>query len=154
MKGMVSGLKLSDTLDDLAVLYLAAVQSVAYGTRHIIEEMNSHGFAIETIAACGGGTKNEVFLREHADITGCSVILPQEPEAVLLGSAILGASASGVYPNILQAMAAMSRVGRSIAPAKGRAAEYHRAKYQVFHRMYEDQMNYRKLMGEEDSSCR
>jgi len=31
--------------------------------------MNKNGYAIEIILACGGGTKNRVFLREHADIT-------------------------------------------------------------------------------------
>ena len=43
--------------------------------------------------ACGGDTKNPVFLREHADATGCRVVLPREPEAVLLGAAMLGAVA-------------------------------------------------------------
>ena len=80
--GMISGLKLSAGLEDLARLYLATIQAVAYGTRHIIESLNARGYRISTLFACGSGTKNAVFLREHADATGCSVVLPQEPEAV------------------------------------------------------------------------
>jgi ribulose kinase len=61
---------------------------------------------------CGGGLKNEVLLREHANITGCELVLPKEPEAVLLGAAILGAVASEAYPDILDAMKSMNAVGK------------------------------------------
>ena len=77
LRGAVSGLTPSATADDLAVLYLATIQAVAYGTRHILEEMNRKGYPIGTLLACGGGTKNPVFLREHADITGCAIVLPE-----------------------------------------------------------------------------
>ena len=60
----------------LALLYLATIQAVAHGTRHIIDSMNAAGYRIDTVFACGGGTKNPVFLREHGDITGCNIILP------------------------------------------------------------------------------
>jgi ribulose kinase len=61
LRGVVSGLTLSATADDLARQYLAAIQAVAYGTRHIIEAMNRRGYAIDTVLICGGGTKNPVF---------------------------------------------------------------------------------------------
>jgi FGGY-family pentulose kinase len=146
LKGIVSGLRLSDTANDLALLYLAAIQAVAYGTRHIIEEMNGAGYAVDTITACGGGTKNRVFLREHANITGCRIVLGAEPEAVLLGSAVLGAVASGDFPTIMEAMAAMESPGEVIRPEAGAIRDYHEKKYRVFHRMYEDFMTYRELM--------
>ena len=53
------------------------------------------GYRIDTLLACGGDTKNPVFVREHADVTGCRIVLPREPEAVLLGAAMLGAVACG-----------------------------------------------------------
>lgn len=147
LRGMVSGLTLSATRDDLALLYLATIQAVAYGTRHVIEAMNASGYRIDTIFACGGGTKNPVFLREHADATGCRIVLPEEPEAVLLGSAILGAVAGGAYASVPDAMRAMSRAGSVIQPASGVTRRYHDAKYAVFHRMHADQLAYRKLMA-------
>lgn len=146
LTGMIAGLKLSNTLDDLALLYLATIQAVAHGTRHILDSMNARGFRIDTVFACGGGTKNPVFLREHADITGCQIVLPQEPEAVLLGSAVLGAVAAGRYRSVAAAMAAMNRAGRTIEPTGGATARYHAAKHRVFHRMHRDQLAYRKLM--------
>lgn len=146
LRGMVSGLRLSGDAEDLALLYLSAIQAIAYGTRHIIESLNANGYRIDTIIACGGGTKNPVFLREHADITGCRILLPAEPEAVLLGSAILGATASGAYDSLIDAMGAMNRVGETIEPSTGMVKQYHDAKYAVFLRMYDDFMAYRKMM--------
>ena len=146
LRGMVSGLRLSDTVDELALLYLAAIQAIAHGTRHIIAAMNDCGYKIDTIFACGGWTKNPVFLREHADITGCKIVLPAESEAVLLGSAILGAVASGDFGSVLDAMAAMNKAGDVIEPAGGEVAKYHEAKHKIFQKMYEDQMAYLDIM--------
>lgn len=147
LRGMISGLRLSDQLDGLAVQYLATIQAIAYGTRHIIEALNGAGYQIKTLIACGGDTKNAVFLRAHADVTGCRIVLPKEPEAVLLGSAMLGAVASGGYPSVLAAMQGMSAARTIIEPAGGKVAAYHERKYQVFHRMYADQEAYASLMG-------
>ncbi len=146
LTGMATGLRLDASRAELARLYLATVQAVAYGTRHIIEEMNRAGYHIDTIIAAGGGVKNPVFLREHADITGCTLILPEERESVLLGSAMLGAVAGGRYADVLEAMARMSSPGEALAPADGRVRAYHDAKYAVYLRLYEDQMEYRRLM--------
>ena len=146
LTGMISGLHLSASLDDLALLYLATIQAIAYGTRHIIEAMNDAGYSIDTLVCCGGGTKNPVFLQQHADITECRLILPHEPEAVILGAAMLGAVAAGTYASVTAAMAAMSRPGEVIAPESA-ARGYHAAKYKVFHKLYEDQVYYQTLMS-------
>jgi len=148
LRGMISGLKLSDTVDSLALLYLATVQAVALGTRHILDEMNAKGYRVRTLIACGGDTKNPVFVREHADATGCRVALPREPEAVLLGSAMMAAAAAGDQPSMLAAMSAMSAADRVVEPAGGAVRLYHDAKYRVFHRMYLDQGAYAKIMEE------
>jgi hypothetical protein len=44
--------------------------------------------------ACGGGLKNDLFLRERVDINR----LPREPEVVSLGAALLGAVAAWALP--------------------------------------------------------
>lgn len=147
LRGMISGLRLSDTIDDLALLYLAAIQAIAHGTRHIVDTLNAKGYRIDTLFACGGGTKNPVFLREHADITGRRIVLPRESEAILLGAAILGAVGCGAFESVLDAMAAMNQAERVIEPAAGEVAAFHDAKHRVFQRMYEDQMAYRAMMS-------
>jgi FGGY-family pentulose kinase len=148
LRGMVSGLKLSDTVDSLALLYLATVQAIAHGTRHIVDAMNASGYAIKTVVACGGDTKNPVFVRAHAEATGCPIVVPKEPEAVLLGAAMLGAVASGAYPSLVHAMGAMNEAAMLVQPTGGRVARLHEAKHRVFLRMHEDQLAYRALMSE------
>lgn len=146
LRGMVSGLSLSGEEDALALLYLATIQSLAHGTRHILDEMNAHGHGVRTLVATGGDAKNPLFLREHADASGCRIVLPREPEAVVLGSAMLGAAASGHFATLAEAMANMSAVREVIEPQTGAIAAYHEAKHRVYLRMYEDQMAYRALM--------
>ncbi len=147
LTGSICGLHLSSTIDDLALIYLATIQAIAYGTRHIIEVLNKSKYAIDTIVATGGGTKNELFLQEHADITRCNIVLAKESEAVLLGSAILGAVAGDLYPTVQEAMKGMESTGEMITP-KSEINSYHQNKYQVFKKMYEDEISYRKIMQE------
>ena len=104
--------------------------------------LNEAGYQIDTIFACGGGTKNSVFLREHADITGCRIVLSREPESVLLSSAMLGAVAASDHANLLTAM---SGAGVILSPNKT-TAPYHQAKYDVFRRLHADQQAYRERM--------
>jgi FGGY-family pentulose kinase len=146
-RGLVDGLSLDESLESLAVQYYATVQAVAYGTRHIIEAMNKKGLSITKIHACGGGTKNPLWLQEHADVTGCDIVLPQEPEAMLLGTAILAAVAAGAYPSVIEAMGAMGHSGRVIH-ADSSTQAYHNAKYDIFKKMYAYQLNHRRRMSE------
>jgi len=144
-KGMVSGLTLSATPEEVALLYHATIQSIAYGTRHIIEAMNASGYAIRKIHLTGGHIKNRLFIQEHADITGCEIVLPKEPEAVLLGTAILAAVASGEFSDIFHGMTSMCQAAKSISPNPSTAA-FHQAKYEIFREMYEFQKKMRDKM--------
>lgn len=146
-RGMVDGVSLDATLDNLALRYYATVQAIAYGTRHIIEELNARGLCIDRIHACGGGTKNPLWLQEHADVTGCDIVLPKEPEAMLLGTAVLAAVAAGAHPSVADAMAAMGRSGKTIR-ANPSTKRYHDAKYGIFRKMYKCHLDHRKRMAE------
>ena len=145
LRGMISGLKLSASRDALALEYLATIQAIAHGTKHIIDTMNESGYRISTVVATGGDSKNPIFLREHADATGARILLPKEPEAVLLGSAILAARAAGRFPSVVAAMCAMSAVDRVVEPNPA-ARAFHDAKQRVFLRMHDDQLAYRAEM--------
>ncbi|KAM8930001.1 FGGY carbohydrate kinase domain-containing protein [Pelodytes ibericus] len=146
MKGMIVGLTLSESLDDLARLYLATVQSIALGTRHILESMQAAGHQISTLFLCGGLSKNPLFVQMHADITGLPVVLSKEVESVLVGAAILGACASGDFPSIRDAMEKMSRVGKVVRPSH-QDKRFYDKKYKVFLKLAADQRDYREIMG-------
>ena len=144
-RGIVDGLSLDTSLASLARLYLATLQSIAYGTRAILDALNAQGYAIQRLYAAGGGTKNPLWLQQHADITGASIHLPEEPEAVLLGAALLGAVASGAYSSLPAAMRSMCRLASIISPNPV-TADYHTAKYQIYQELYTQQTARRKGM--------
>jgi ribulose kinase len=122
--------------------YLAIIQGIALGTRHIIDVMNDSGYDIDTIMACGG-TKNSVFLQEHANATGCMILLPEEIEAILLGSAMLGSVAAAFYSDIPDAM---NWISKSVTPQTEKVKHFYDAKYKIFHKMYEDDAQYKRVM--------
>uniref|UniRef100_A0A4W3KIE9 FGGY carbohydrate kinase domain-containing protein n=1 Tax=Callorhinchus milii TaxID=7868 RepID=A0A4W3KIE9_CALMI len=145
LKGMVTGLGLTNSLDDLAKLYLASVQAIALGTRHILEAMQKAGHQINTLFMCGGLSKNPLFVQMHADISGMPVVLAEEVESVLVGAAILGACASGDFNTIQEAMEKMGKVGKVIWPNLEDKRFYDK-KYEVFLKLAEHQREYRNIM--------
>jgi FGGY-family pentulose kinase len=144
-KGAIVGLTLETGRDQLAVLYLATIQSLAYGTKHILETFAQHGARFSTIAMSGGLSRNALYRSEHANVTGCEVITTDHSEAVLLGSAIMGAVAAGAAPDFATAMSAMSGRSQKVQPD---AAEqgFHDRKYRVFRQMQRDYETYYDLM--------
>jgi FGGY-family pentulose kinase len=150
-RAVIEGLSLDETIESQALLYLATIQAVAYGTRDIVRAMNAHGYAIDTLFVTGGGTKNPIWLREHANASRLNLVLPKEPEAVLLGAAILAARASGAYASVPEAMQAMSHAGTTVAPDSMSAA-YHARKFEVFRALYTAQKQHQAIMAGEQQS--
>ncbi|XP_026709297.1 FGGY carbohydrate kinase domain-containing protein isoform X3 [Athene cunicularia] len=143
---LVVGLTLSRGLDELALIYLATIQAIALGTRHILETMQAAGHHINTLFLCGGLSKNPLFVQMHADITGKPVVLSKEVESVLVGAAILGACASGDFASIQEAMAKMGRIGKVVQPNHEHKRFYDK-KYKVFLKLVEHQREYRSIMN-------
>ena len=142
-RGIVDGLTLDMSYDTLARLYYATIQAVAYGTRHIVDAMEEQGYGIHQINACGGGTRNTLWIQEHADACQRPIQLPREPEAVLLGSAILGAVAAGEFGSIPEAMQAMCQAGEIVEPDP-RTRDYHDWKYTHQRAMYAQHLERRR----------
>ena len=140
--GMVIGLKLSATVKDLSLLYLATVQSISH-ERHIIDAMNAKGYDIDTLICCGGGTK-KFFISSAARKYYWLSNIVTERNGVSINSLPFWYAASGGHETFIEAMCAMSHLEHSIQPEK--AAKYHARKYNVFHQLYEDQMRYNSII--------
>ena len=148
MKGGIVGLPMSSRLDDLARVYLATVQALAYQTKAIIEALGYTDPPISSVVACGGLAKNPLYVSTHADVLGLEIHTPVQEEAVLLGAAILGAAAGGAHDSVEEAMGKMSAIGDTCAPEGGEAvAAFHEKKYNVFRKMSDDQREYRRMMA-------
>lgn len=147
LKGMISGLSLSVDKENLALLYLATVQALTYGTKHIIETLTTAGHNIETVLVCGGLSQNPLFIQIQADVLGLPVLCPVERESVLVGAAILGACATKKY-SMHDTISRMAGSANIVKPTS-ECYKYHYRKYRVFKKMVQDQQDYRELMNEE-----
>ncbi|XP_059622321.1 FGGY carbohydrate kinase domain-containing protein [Phlebotomus argentipes] len=141
-RGMISGLTLNHEPTDLALLYLATVQALAYGTKQILVQFSRQ---FRAILICGGLSLNPVYVEAHADICQIPVFVPSEPESVLLGASILGARAAGLYPSLPEAAAKMGGKTQRIEPKKA-TISYHAKKFRVFEKLLKDQAEYRQIM--------
>lgn len=82
-----------------------------------MEVMEESGHKFETILVCGGLSKNPMFVRSQANAVSKAVLVPEESESVLVGAAILGATASGIYKNVLTAVKHMGSKADKIEPS-------------------------------------
>ncbi|KAI8995895.1 FGGY carbohydrate kinase domain-containing protein [Gaertneriomyces semiglobifer] len=158
MRGTVTGLDLGANVQSLAKLYYAGVLALCYGTKQIIQTMNQNGYEIDSVFLGGGLSKNDLFVESLADVLGMPVVLGGEEEVVLLGSAILAATAYRMasMPSkdagdaLWQSMCEMSAAGRVAQPNQNPQLEsFHNRKYAVFLRMYEQQRELRDIMTAE-----
>ncbi len=133
-RGIVWGQDLDSSLEGLARLYHAAAVGIAYGTRHIIDALNERGYAIRRLYLTGGHAKSPLLVRLYADATGCEVVLPREADGVLLGTALLAATAAGLYPDLLAAGGEMVHSSAVVTPAP-EAQAVHARGYAAFRRL-------------------
>jgi FGGY-family pentulose kinase len=105
-------------------VFRSIYEGTAFGTRYILEDLESHGFKVQRLYAGGGGAKSRLWLQIHADILGQPIALPRESEACALGSALVAAVHSGHYPNLDEAARHMVQVAAVIEPQAGSAKEY------------------------------
>ncbi|MCF1710294.1 FGGY-family carbohydrate kinase [Tabrizicola sp. J26] len=131
-RAVISGLGLDRGLDSLAGLYLAGLSGIGYGLRQLIEALAQRGIAIDTIMASGGAAQSDLVCQIIADATGKVLALPEGAEPVLLGAAMLAATAGGTHANLQDAMAAMSGRARLFEPAGGDIAALHDKRYALF----------------------
>lgn len=131
-RAVIAGLGMDTSLDSLVALYIAGLCGLGYGLRQIIETQARHGAPVSRIVISGGAGRSEAVRQVLADSTGVTVIGPETEEPVLLGAAMLGASAAGHHGSLPDCMAAMSRVSGKYDPAGGRAAETHEARFRTY----------------------
>ncbi|MBI9108998.1 MAG: hypothetical protein JEZ04_19805 [Spirochaetales bacterium] len=112
-RGVIRGLTLKHTP---AHIFRAIMEGVVYGTQVILQKMEEGGVVIDEIIVCGGATQSDLWMQIHADVTGKPFTIPEEQQAVSLGSAIAGAMGAGIYPDLQSGADAMVRVAKIIEP--------------------------------------
>jgi xylulokinase len=101
MRGAFIGLSASHGRADL-------LKAVLEGTVYEVEfirQAGEHitGQPIPALITAGGGTRNRAWLQIKADVSGCRIEASAEPEATLLGAALIAGIGSGLYASEAEA---------------------------------------------------
>lgn len=110
--GVISGLTLDASFDGLCRLYWRTAVAIALGLRHILEAMNAAGHSIDTLHVAGGHKHNPLLMELYADATGCALMESTADDAVLLGTAMVAATAAGLHPSLGEGCLAMQQNGK------------------------------------------
>jgi glycerol kinase len=79
-------------------LVRAALESIAYQTREVVDAMNSDsGISPEVLRVDGGAARNDFLCQFQADILGIPVERPASTESTALGAAYLAGLATGFW---------------------------------------------------------
>lgn len=131
-RAVIAGLGMERDFDSLVSLYVAGLCGIGYGLRQIIETQAEAGASIERVVISGGAGASPLVRQILADACGKPVIATVAKEPVLLGSAILGSVAAGVFQDVRVAMDRLSSVAVEYAPAGNDIAKIHAERYGAF----------------------
>ena len=124
-RGAIHGLSLKHSR---AHIFRASIEGVAFGSELIFESMRENGFHPEKVVISGGATRSKLWLQIHADVSNFPITLTKNPDAPLLGCAILSAVGAGFYQDIPSAVETMVQIKSIVEPT----TNHHRAYKQFF----------------------
>ena len=132
--GSFIGLDVSHTR---AHLVRSVYEGIVYGHRQHLEKLLATRDAPpECVRLAGGAAKSRVWTQMFADILGLPVETVDVNETGALGCAIAAAAATGAYPSLADACAAMSPTGARFEPDMAAHACYDR-RYALYRRITE-----------------
>lgn len=130
-RAVLAGLDLDAGVGAMERLFMAGLCGLAYGLADVIDAFATHGVGTAMIVTAGGAGRSPLVQQLIADATGRPVAVPHTPEPVLLGSAMLGAVASGAFASLDQTMTSMSAIGRLTRPGPPVIRDFHLRKRKV-----------------------
>ena len=145
-RAVICGLGMDNDVASLISLYIAGLCSLGYGLRQIIEAQASKGIVTRAIVISGGAGQHPLVRQLLADSCQLPVQSTLCPEPVLLGSAILAATASGLYSDVTSAMESMTTQENSWHPEPLISALHHH-RYDAFKLLQSTARNIRQQEG-------
>ncbi|MDR2069403.1 MAG: sugar kinase [Spirochaetaceae bacterium] len=102
----------------------AVLEALGFLVRDTLEIFGSHGFPVTEMRLSGGQSKNARWNQLKADLTACTLLLPEIRDGELGGDACVAARALGEFSSLSQAVSAMIRFSGSYAPSPQKASLY------------------------------
>lgn len=131
-RALIAGIGMENDLDHLVALYVAGLTGIGYGLRQIIDVSCARGATIEAVVLSGGAGRHPLIRQLLADCSGLPVLVPDEVDPVLLGSAMLGATAAGAFQDLAQAVTEMTPGASAFLPTGGDIAGLHDRRFAAF----------------------
>jgi glycerol kinase len=117
-RGIITGLTRSS---DRAHVVRAALESIAYQTRELIDAMQGDaGEPTLELRVDGGAAVNNFLMQFQADILGCPIVRPVDVETTALGAAYLAGLATGFWKSTAE-VENFWRADRRFEPAMDRS---------------------------------
>lgn len=95
----------------------AALMSVVYQTKDLVNAINSDGGRLESLRVDGGMVKNNYVLQKMADLLDCEVHRPHIAETTALGAAYVAGLQIGIFDS-LESLNSRWQLDRSFSPLK------------------------------------
>ncbi|MGN6872503.1 MAG: ribulokinase [Solirubrobacteraceae bacterium] len=135
LTGAIFGLTLQTTREEI---YRALLESIAFGSRRIMDNFEEHGLGLSEIVACGGiAERSPLMMQLLADTSGRRVHVPEVAEIPARGAALFGAVAAGVFDDIGSAVeATRPKTVRTYEPDLTAKKTYDRV-YEIYRTLYE-----------------
>ena len=134
MRARIVGLDQAHDKFDLA---LALMEGVAFEARRVLEEYKSFGCKIDKLIMTGRTAHSDVWRGLVRDITGCEILITDEPDTCCVGAAVMAAVGAGIYPTYRDAVAKMVKVtGRDLPVAEN--VEFYNEKYSKYIECFKD----------------
>lgn len=147
-RAMIAGLTIDHDLQGLEALYVAGLCGLGYGLADIIDALRVQGVRFDSVIMSGGASQSRLVRQLMADASGVQVQVAATAEPVLLGSAMIGAVASGGFADLPAAMGAMSALGASTEPTPAALTRFHAAKRRGYQSMQALDRTLRREMAE------
>ncbi len=139
LTGLMVGMTLTTTP---AEMYRAIIESTAFGTYKIIEQMEQGGCPVTELYACGGlASKNPLVMQIFADVTNREIKISASDQTVALGSAMWGAVAAGAaaggYDTVADAAGKMARLRDEVYTPNPEAHEMYEKLFTEYERLHD-----------------
>lgn len=115
-RGVISGLSLDRSASGLAALYWRAAVGLALGLRQVIARLGEVSTLPGAAALAGGFARSPLLVQLMADALDRPVLVAEDADPVLLGTAMAAAVAGGTHPSLEQAARAMTGEARRVLP--------------------------------------
>ena len=104
----------------------AALESIAFASRHVCETMAEIGGEVSEVRVAGALASNDLPAQIISDMLGRPVVIPEVPDSSLLGAAVMAGFAIGRFESLEHAAQVMFKPRSRLEPVLENHARYSR----------------------------